>query len=807
MNRQDFNQDWTFYPEGSEKKQTVTLPHDAMMHMGRNEMSPGKDANGFYVGGIYVYEKKLHAPSEWADKTVRLEFGGVYRNTTVYVNGKKAGYRPYGYVPFTICLDDVLEYGTDNDIKVVADNSKLPNSRWYSGGGIYRPVSLIIGEKLHIAWEGVKVSTISYEPAVIQVETKLEYGQEETSAENLEVVVEIIDGDKTIAATSGKDVEIVVPDAKLWSDNTPYLYQVRATLKENGVVMDEVIDSFGIRKVEWSAKGLFVNGKETLLRGGCIHHDNGILGACSYKKAEERKVRIMKENGFNALRISHNPASRYLLEACDKYGMYVMDEAFDMWFQSKNKYDYGVDFKEWHLADLEAMINQDFNHPSVIMYSIGNEVSEPVKPEGMNVANEMIAFVHSKDKNRAVTAGINLMILLMSSQGKGLYDEGGAAKMHADQEADEKQKAKKDKGKENMSGSLLFNTIMSVMGKGMNRMANSKKADVATTPILDALDIAGYNYASGRYPLEGKAHPNRVIVGSETFPQDIADNWEMVKKFPYLVGDFMWTGWDYLGEAAIGSWNYERASMRNVPYKWLLSGAGAIDILGRAGAEAKYAACIWKETDKPYIGVRPLNHPGIRVTKSAWRGTDAFDSWSWSGCDGNQTIVEVYANAATAELQLNGRKIAKKKLKKSKVLFKVTYEPGTLEVVTFDTNGKELGRSELKSATGRISLQAVPEETQITAGEILYVNVAMVGENGVTESNSDAVLSISVENGELLGFGSAKPNPQEDYPTNSCTSYYGQAQAVIRGVKAGMMRITVTDDKGRKAVTEVMIRE
>ena len=806
MKRQDFNSDWIFYPEGSDKRQTVTLPHDAMMHMGRSETSPGKDANGFYVGGIYVYEKKLYVPSEWSDQTVRLEFGGVYRNTTVYVNGKSIGYRPYGYVPFTVCLDEALEYGADNEIRVVADNSKLPNSRWYSGGGIYRPVSLIVGPKVHIAWEGVKVSTISYKPAVIQVETKVEEGLEEVSAEHLEVAVEILDGDQTIAAANGIDVRITIPDAKLWSDQTPYLYQVRVTLKENGAVMDEVVESFGIRKVEWSPKGLFVNGKETLLRGGCVHHDNGILGACSYQKAEERKVRIMKENGFNALRISHNPASRYLLEACDKYGMYVMDEAFDMWFQSKNKYDYGADFREWHLADLEAMIDQDFNHPSVIMYSIGNEVSEPVKQEGMDVAHEMIEFVRGKDKNRAVTAGINLMILLMSSQGKGLYDEGGAAKMHADQEVDEKQKAKKNKGKENLSGSLLFNTIMSVMGKGMNRMANSKKADAATTPILDALDIAGYNYASGRYPLEGKEHPNRVIVGTETFPQDIADNWEMVKKYPYLVGDFMWTGWDYLGEAAIGSWNYEGASMRNVPYKWLLGGAGAIDILGRAGAEAKYAACIWEAADQPYIGVRPLNHPGIRVTKSAWRGTDAFDSWSWSGCDGNQTIAEVYANAATAELQLNGRKIAKKKLKKSKALFKVKYEPGTLAVVTFDENGKELGRNGLTSATGNISLVAVPEEDCITAGDIVYVNVAMVGENGITESNSDAKLRISVENGELVGFGSAKPNPQEDYPTAVCTSYYGQAQAVVRGLQAGTMKITVTDDKGRKAITEVEVQ-
>ncbi|MGN1142180.1 MAG: glycoside hydrolase family 2 TIM barrel-domain containing protein [Oliverpabstia sp.] len=803
MRRQDFNEDWIFYTEGSDRKERVTLPHDAMLHTGRSETSPGKDANGFYLGGIYIYEKELFAPVEWKDQTVRIEFGGVYRNTTVFVNGKKVGFRPYGYVPFVVCLDEMLVYGEKNKIRVVADNSRLPNSRWYTGGGIYRPVSLIVGNRAHIAWEGVKVSTLSYHPAVIRVETELEYSQIEPREKEQEVTVEILEEGRVIAQTVGNDVEIPIHDAKLWSDKTPYLYQVKVSLKENGKTLDEVVEQFGIRKVEWSPKGLFINGQETLLRGGCVHHDNGILGACSYAKAEERKVRILKENGFNALRISHNPASRYLLEACDKYGMYVMDETFDMWYQCKNKFDYASDFKKWYLTDIQSMIDQDFNHPSVIMYSIGNEVSEPVKPEGMKYAKEMIEFIHQRDKNRAVTAGINLMILLMSSKGKGIYDEGGMAKNHAEQD---NKKEKKSAAKENVSGSLLFNTMMSVMGKGLNRMANSKKADQVTSPILDTLDIAGYNYASGRYPLEAKAHPERIVVGTETFPQDIADNWAMVKKLPYLIGDFMWTGWDYLGEAAIGSWNYEGASMQKVPYKWLLSGAGVIDILGRAGAQAKYAACIWEQLDEPYIGVRPLNHPGVRVTKSAWRGTDAFDSWAWNGCEGNKTIVEVYANADIAELRLNGKKLARKKLKKSKALFKVKYEPGILETITYDTSGNEMGRQKLQSAEGTISLVAEPEEKEIMAGEIGYIDVKMIGENGVIESNSDAHLTISVINGELLGFGSAKPNPEEDYPTNRCKSYYGHAQAVVRGNKAGVMKIVVEDEKGRKTETKVVVR-
>jgi beta-galactosidase/beta-glucuronidase len=386
--------------------------------------------------------------------------------------------------------DGLLHYGGENTIRVVADNSMLPNSRWYSGSGIYRPVWLWVGQKLHIDIEGVKISTLSYSPARIKIETGCTGGSAD---------VEILYNGERVVGDAGGTVTLDIPNAKLWSDETPDLYQCRVTLKENGVTVDEVTETFGIRLVEWSCKGLFINGRETLLRGGCIHHDNGILGARSFAESEVRRIRILKRAGFNAVRSAHNPAAAALLKACDKYGMYVMDETWDMWYLHKNKFDYASVFAENYTADIEAVVRRDFNHPSVIMYSIGNEVTEPHEERGIGLMKEMAEYVRSLDKTRAVTCGVNLALIFMASKGKGVYKEAG-------EPVTEKNIAKRQ------INSTMFNLIASVVGTGMNKLANLRNADGVTSPCLDVLDIAGYNYASGRYPLEGKAHPNRIVA-------------------------------------------------------------------------------------------------------------------------------------------------------------------------------------------------------------------------------------------------------------------------------------------------------
>lgn len=436
-----------------------------------------------------------------------------------------------------------------------------------------------------------------------------------------------------------------------------------------------------------------------------------------------------------------------------------------MWFHHKNKFDYASDWRGHYEEDLRAMAAKDFNHPAVILYSIGNEVSEPAKPEGLEAIRQMKALLHQLDDSRPVTGGFNLMILKSSQKGKGVYKEDGGMQQDTDK---------------NMSGmsSTMFNLITSMVGTGMNKSANSKTADRATSPALDLLDIAGYNYASGRYPLEGKAHPDRVIFGSETFPQEIAKNWEMVKRYPYLIGDFMWTSWDYLGEVGVGAWGYTEDSKGfNKPYPWLLAGCGAFDILGTPGAPVFLAQAAWGLDTAPLIAVQPVNHKPI---KGPWRGSNGIASWAWSGCEGNNAIVEVFSSSAKVELILNGRSLGKKAVKWCRAVFKTKYEAGVLEAVAYDSAGRETGRTQLCSASGPVKPQIRPEKDAVRPGEVCYVDICMADENGTVESNRDELLRVQVEGGKLLAFGSANPRTEERFDTGSYTSCYGRALAVIR---------------------------
>lgn len=779
MKRTDFCTEWRFHRnDDAGDAHIVDLPHDAMQEEIRDPDTPAGSSNAFFPGGCYVYEKAFDAPDDWAGKAVFLQFEGVYRNARVYINGVEAGGRPYGYIPFFVEAGSLLKLGQKNVVKVVADNSQVANSRWYTGGGIYRPVWLWTGEKSHIEPEGVRVSTLSYSPAHIRVEVAHTGG---------EPGIEILFGEKVVARGSGDSVELDIPDAKLWSDETPDLYECRVTLTEGKMTVDRASETFGIRQIEWNAqKGLLVNGKQTLLRGGCVHHDNGILGARSYAKAEERRVRLMKQNGFNAIRSAHNPASKAMLAACDRLGVYIIDETWDMWYGHKTRYDYATDFEDNYREDIEALVARDFNHPSVIMYSIGNEISEPSDARGLGVAREIIDLFHRLDANRAVTCGTNLMIMNLASKGMGLFKEDNSVMDRIDGN-------KKKKKKEKASGSLLFNMMMSIASPMMERLSNSKSTDKVCSPFLDMLDISGYNYAGGRYEKDGVIHPERVIYGSETMPYTIAKNWAMVKKHPYLIGDFMWTGWDYLGETGIGSWTYgeEGSGGFQKTYPWLLAEPGALDILGNPTGEMLRAAAVWNRLRAPAIGVRPVNHPGVRPATAIWRKSNAIPSWSWQNCDGNEAVVEVFFDAAEVELLLNGKSLGRAKCTDCLATFKTKYAPGTLTAVAYDAAGKEIARGELSSATGTVSIRAAAEEATAKTDEVAYVQIDLVGENGVVEANADTALTVTVEGGELLAFGSARPNTRESFLAGSYTTHYGRALAAICRKDPGKATVTV----------------
>ena len=747
MKRVSWLDNWTLGGEA------VTLPHDAMLHTERRPEAPSGSAGAFFSGGEWVYEKKFQKPE--AEHAI-LHFEGVYKNARVYVNGALAGGAAYGYIPFFIRLDKYLTEG-ENTVRVECAVEE-PQSRWYSGAGIYRPVWLFTGSGDVIEPESVKIDTVSTDPAIIRVK----------SPKRVTVSVDCVSGE-------GTDFELTIPSARLWSENDPYLYTARVKTAD-----DEAEIRFGIRKIEWSPKGLFINGQETLLRGGCIHHDSGILGAATFDEAEYRRVKILKSAGFNAVRSAHNPASRALLDACDSLGVYVMDETWDMWYHAKTKHDYAAEWRDNYAADIDALVSRDYNHPSVIMYSIGNEVSEPASPEGIEKTREMAEHIHSIDPARAVTGGFNLMIISNAAKGKGIYDENG--------------EGRDDSGDKKLSGmsSTMFNLITSFVGTGMNSAANSKAADAATSPSLKYLDICGYNYASGRYAIDGKAHPERVIVGSETFPHTLAQNWAMVKKYPYLIGDFMWTAWDYLGEAGIGAWAYTPDGKGfSKPYPWLLGDTGAFDILGYPNGEALWASAVWGRGSA--IAVQPINH-AQKPIKGVWRGTNAIPSWSWRGCEGKEAAVEVYTDGARVELYLNGKLVGRAKVRDCRAKFKVRYIPGKLEAVCFDLGGREIERCGLSSAK-EAAVTIKPEKKIIKSGEIVYIPVLIADKDGTVESNADEKVSVSVEGGELLGFGSANPRTEERFDSGEYTTYYGRALAVVRAGECGTMTVAANGAK------------
>lgn len=781
----NFCEDWYFSRKNSNEKKQITIPHDAMLEEPRLADNPSGAGGAYFSGGSYQYEKTFDVPVEWSSKKVVFQFEGIYQTAVIYLNHQEIGKICNGYSTMEFVVDQYLKYGEQNLIQISVDNQNQPNSRWYSGAGMYRPVWIYLTEKDGIALHGVKIKTISYDPAQIEVTALTGKGIPE---------ITITDGIKEVAKARGNSAVIDIPNAKLWSDESPNMYTCHVELHADGV--DDIWEEkFGIRKVEWSTSGLFVNGKKTLLRGGCIHHDNGLLGACGYEEAEWRKVQVMKDAGFNAIRSSHNPCSTAMLEACDALGMYMMDETWDMWYRHKTKYDYAEFFQDNYIKDIQAMVTKDFNHPSVIFYSIGNEVSEPASKEGLEIEKEMVDLIHNLDSERAVTAGFNLTIIANAAKGSQLYDGEGGMNTGESENMEMPQ-----------MDSAMFNQMAQQIGFGMNHAADSDESDEAITPAIELLDIAGYNYASGRYPLEGEKHPDRILFGSETFPQDIGHNWELVKKYPYIFGDFMWTAWDYLGEAGIGAWSDSPDAMGfGNPYPWLLGGAGVIDLLGDSDGQALYAKTVWGLSKVPQIAVRPVNMSDEKTNRSIWRGTNAIPSWSWSGCEGKSALVEVYSEGVEAELFINGKSAGRKPLELKKACFEVVYESGKIEAAVYDNEGRELSRNCLTSAKDILHIGISPEKDAV-AGKLLYVNVNICDDEGIVECNRDEKLQILVEGGELLAFGSAIPRTEDSYLAGSFTTYRGRAQAVIRVGTEKKLKINVMNEKGQTTSSTVLVK-
>ena len=760
---------------------TVTLPHDAMLAEPRTAISAGGTNTGWYEGYDYEYQRTLTVPENELADTHILEFEGVYHNAEVWLNGQKAAFRPYGYTNFYVDCAPYLHSG-ENELRVIARNADQPNSRWYSGAGIYRPVQLWTARGAHITLNGVKIRTLSLDPAVVEVRVKTTApGTVRLTVDDLPAMQQESDGEAVFTLT--------LDNARLWTPETPNLYTCRVSFAD-----DEVTETFGVRKVEWGTDGFLLNGKRYIIQGACIHHDNGLLGAVCDPDAVARKVRLLKENGYNAIRSAHNPCSKALLTECDRQGMLVMDEYIDHWYIHKTEHDYVDYFNDWWRQDLTDMVEKDYNHPCVVLYSTGNEVSETAQKRGIALTKEMTDFLHGLDDSRPVTCGVNIFFNFLSSIGFGVYSDEKAKK---EAERAEKAKQRGEKAaKKKAVGSQFFNNLAGLLGdEFMKRGATLHGCDVKTRDAFANMDIAGYNYGIYRYKHDLKKYPQRLILGSETFCNDAYKFRELAKQEPRLVGDFVWAGMDYLGEVMVGSWEYaDYAETFDGGPGWVSAGSGRIDLTGKPLGEALYTRVALEADNGPYIAVCPVNHTGDRHSPSAWKMTNAMPSWSWTGCEGRKASVEVYARAARVELVLNGHTVGSKTLKNDCLArFSIPYESGTLEAVSYDAADHEIGRCKLQSAGGTTRLTLDAEEPTVKPGHLCYIRLRYTDENGISKPLVRGSIQVQVRGGTLVGLGSACPFNKHSYLDSETDTYYGEALAIVRMGDGDAMTIAASD--------------
>ena len=813
MKRIDFNRNWTCrsLTRGGDAL-PVTLPHDAMISEPRTTDSVAEGNIGWYVGGDYEYVKRFDAPEAWRDKALLIEFESVSRDAEVYVNGQKAAYRPYGYTNFYVDPTPYLRFGGENELRVVAHNTEQPNSRWYPGTGIYRPVALHIAEKEHIPVNGLRIRTVSIRPATVEITVKT------TSAGPVSVVISAagkavatakgqsahVGGYEAVPATFGRSAQapspaqlceyeakftVEVPDAKLWDCDHPNLYECTATFGA-----DEATDTFGIRELRWTPEaGMTINGRRVILRGACIHHDNGVLGACTYPEAEARRVRLLKENGYNALRSAHNPCSKALLDACDRLGMLMMDEFADVWYIHKTKYDYVLHLKDWWQDDLREMVEKDYNHPCVIMYSTGNEVAETSEKKGIDFTGEMTRYLHGLDPSRPVSCGINIFFNFLYSIGFGVYSDDKADKQ-------EKAAAKPGKQKKKHVGSDFYNTLAAVAGDNFMKFgATLYPCDLKTKGAYANMDVAGYNYGIYRYKHDLKKYPNRLILGSETFCKDAYSFWEIAKDNPRIIGDFVWSGMDYIGETGDGAAEYPDYRPEN-PATRMTGGNGRIDLSGKPKAEAAYTRVALEREIGPWIAVEPVyEDESPRFT--GWQLTKAVESWAWEGCDGRTAKVEIYARAARVEVLVNGKAVGSVRPKKARAKLNVPYASGVIEAVAYDDQGREIGRHSLSSAGKETVLRVRPETAETRPDGLVYVPIQYTDAKGIWKPMEKHALQVSVENGALLGLGNACPYYAGNYTTDKTPTYFGEALAVVRADGKGPVTVTVTDGERTERAT------
>lgn len=769
--KQRFDYDWKFklgdYPDASLNTyndadwRLLDLPHDWSIEGEINPENPMGNDGGYFPAGIAWYRKSFELPSKYKDKKVGIYFEGVYMNAEVFINGKSMGIRPYGYSSFFHDLTPYLRYDDKNTIAVRVDNSQQKNCRWYTGSGIYRHVWLTVTNPVHIAHWGTAITTpeVSEGKAMVQVKTTL---VNETTADRQVILTTALTrnaeevGQETtrvdLPAGGSKEVTQNIPVLRpaLWSPDTPYLYEAQCSVTEGDEVVDSTREPFGIRTITYSAEqGLLLNGKRIILTGGCLHHDNGCLGAAAYDRAEERKAELMKAAGFNAARTSHNIPSEAFLHACDRIGLLVIDEAFDGWRDSKTPHDYSTLFDQWWKQDIESMVLRDRNHPSIFCWSIGNEVIERKKLEVVTTAKKLADHVHLFDPTRPVTSA-----LAAWDKDWEIYD-----------------------------------------------------------PLAAVHDIVGYNYLLHKAPADHQRVPSRVIMQTESYPRDAFANWALVNDHDYIIGDFVWTALDYLGESGIGRFYYEGESEgehyhRN-QYPWHGAYCGDIDLTGWRKPISHYRDLLYNPDKKLYMAVKePDGHHG-KIKETLWSVWPTWESWNWPGHEGKTIEVEVYSRYPKVRLYVNDKLVGEQptgREQQFKAVFPLAYEEGVLKAVGVDA-GMEVEETTLRTAGAPAKIQLTADRAKIKADgqDLSFITVEVLDKDGMVEPNADNRLTFEVKGaGTIAAVGNADLKDTDSYVGNQRKAWKGRAMVVVKSKrKAGKITLKVTSPGLESAVLSI----
>ena len=758
VRKQLFDYDWKFalgdsvsasaadFDDSAWRK--LDLPHDWSIEGNISADAPTGNDGGYFPSGVAWYRKTFDVPADYSDRKVGIYFEGVYMNSEVFVNGVSLGVWPYGYSSFFYDLTPHLRFGEQNVVAVRVDNSQQKNCRWYSGSGIYRHVWLTVTDKVHVDHWGVAVTTpeVSEQKATVQVKTVLK--NETPSGRRVTLTTTLFDAQKQhvgeektvieLPANGTKEValKVQVQQPSLWSPENPYLYEARCTVAEGDEEKDCVTQSFGIRTIEYSPeKGLLLNGKKIILNGGCLHHDNGFLGSVAFDRAEERKVELMKAAGFNAARTAHNVPSEAFLDACDRLGMLVIDEAFDGWRESKNKFDYSIYFDKWWQRDLAAMVLRDRNHPSIFCWSIGNEVIERKKLEVVMTAQKLTDLVHKLDGTRPVTSA-----LAAWDSDWEIYD-----------------------------------------------------------PLAAVHDIVGYNYMLFRAPADHKRVPSRVIMQTESFPRGAFDNWKLVTSNEYVLGDFVWTALDYLGESAIGRYYYvgdsEGEHYVRPQYPWHGAYCGDIDLTGWRKPISHYRDLLYNPNKKLYLAVKePDNYYG-KIKETAWSVWPTWESWTWEGHEGKPIDVEVYSRYPKVRLYLNDKLVGEQPTgveQQFKAVFNMPYQPGTLKAVGVEDD-REVEEKVLVTAGKPAKIRLTADRNTLTANgqDLSFVTVEVVDKDGRVVPGAENRLTFDVKGaGVIAAVGNANLRDTDSYVGNQRNAWKGRAMVILKSArKNGSIRL------------------